>query len=104
MVLHHQVKQAILLAEIEQFEDMGVIERRNRLRLALEPSEKVGIVGKLGIDDLDRHVTIDSRLPRLVDRCHPSLAQQVADLVLPKSTPCEYRHVISPFGQRSLAA
>ena len=43
--LHDGVGDAVLVAEVVNREDVGMRERRDGLRLALEPGERVGIGG-----------------------------------------------------------
>ena len=56
-------------------------ERRDRLRLALEAGQRVGIGGDGLREDLDRDVAVELRVPRAVDLSHPARAQRREDLV-----------------------
>ncbi len=79
--LHDGVRDAVLVAEIVDRQDVLMGERRDRLRLALEPGERVGI-GRDGLrEDLDRDLPIELPIPRPVDLPHPARAQWREDLV-----------------------
>ncbi len=56
---------------------MGVIERGERLRLALEPRQAVGIRGEELRQDLDRHLPIELRVARPIDLPHPAGAKRI---------------------------
>ncbi len=43
--LHDGVRDAVLVAEVVNREDVGMRERRDRLRLALEPRQRVRVRG-----------------------------------------------------------
>jgi hypothetical protein len=46
----------------------------DELRFGLEAADKIGLVGVLGQDDLDRHFAVDDRLVGAVDRSECALA------------------------------
>jgi len=56
-------------------------ERRDRLRLALEPGQRVGIGRNRRREDLDRNVAVELSIPRPVDLPHSTRAQRREDLV-----------------------
>ena len=56
-------------------------QRRDRLRFALEPRERVGIGGDGLGQDLDRDVAIELPVPRPVHLPHPARAERREDLV-----------------------
>ena len=60
---------------------MGVIERGERLRLALEPRQAVGIRGEDLRQDLDRHLPIELRVARPLDLPHPACSERAEDFV-----------------------
>ena len=65
-------------------------QRRDRLRLALEPGQRVGIGGDGLREDLDRDVPVQLRVPRPVDLPHPARAERREDLVGAETRPgCE---------------
>ena len=56
-------------------DDVRVIERRHRLRLALEPSERVGLGRQPLRQDLDGNVAIEAQVMGLVDDAHAALTE-----------------------------
>src|SRR6266700_8155429 len=52
----------------------------------IEPFGKTGLAGSLWRQNLQRHETIECRLPRLINRTHPALADERQDLKLRKHT------------------
>ena len=70
--LHDGIGDAVLRSEVEDREDVRMGKRRDRLRFALEPRERVGI-GRDGLgQNLDRDVSIELLVPRPVDLAHPA--------------------------------
>jgi hypothetical protein len=61
--------------------DVGVIERRQRLRFAGEPSKPVGITGEGLGQDLQRDVAIELRVAGTVHLAHPAGAEGGENLV-----------------------
>ena len=79
--LHDGVRDALVRSEVEDREDVRMGERRDRLRLALEPGQRVGI-GRDGLrEDLDRDVPVQLLIPCPVHLPHPARAQRREDLV-----------------------
>ena len=66
--------------QAENGRDVGVVERGQQLRFALEAGHPLRVGGELGGEDLDRHLTVDHRivaeepltLQELGDRYHIS--------------------------------
>jgi hypothetical protein len=58
-----------------------VRERGHRLRLPLEPRERVGIGGDAFGEDLDRHLAVQARVARAVDLAHAAGAEGSQNLV-----------------------
>ena len=70
-----------MLADAEDRHDVGMVQLRDGLRLALEPLEALGI--ELGmVDRLDGDVPPERLLDRLVDDPHPAPAQFAEDAKL----------------------
>ena len=70
--LHDGVGDPVLVSEVVDREDVLMGEGRDRLRLALEPGQRVGIrCDGLG-QDLDRDVAIQLLVPRPIDLPHPA--------------------------------
>ena len=79
--LHDGVGDAVLRSEVEDRQDVRMRERRDGLRLALEPGERVRIGGDGLREDLDRDVPVELPVPRPVDLAHPARAERREDLV-----------------------
>jgi hypothetical protein len=61
--------------------DVGVVERRQRLRFAHETRPATGIVLLYGAKNLQRYITVQFRVARAIDFAHATNAQQRDDLV-----------------------
>ena len=72
---------AVLVAVVEDGEDVRVRQRRDRARLALEARQRVGVTRGVGKEDFDGDVAAQARIAAAVDRTHPSFAEQRKDLV-----------------------
>ena len=75
------IRRAIVLAKIMNRQDVGMIERRNRLRLLLEPQHPLRIARKRRRQHLHRHVAIEPRIPRPIHLAHAARACWCHDLV-----------------------
>ena len=79
--LRHHEEPIALLAGVVDRDDVGVRERRHRLRLGLEAGERVGVIGEVLGQDLDRHVALEAGIAGAVDLPHPAGAERRDDLV-----------------------
>ena len=61
--------------------DVRVIQRGERLRLAREAGEAIGIGSERLRQDLDRDVAIEPRVARAIDLAHAAGAEQRDDFV-----------------------
>ena len=59
----------------------GMIQRRERLRFALEAGEPLGVAGERVGQDLDRDVAIQLRVARAIDLAHAAGPKGGEDLV-----------------------
>jgi hypothetical protein len=66
--------------------DVRMIERGERLGLALESGEPIGIGGERVGQDLDRHVAIQLRVAGFVDLAHAAGADSAGDFVRTKTS------------------
>ena len=79
--LHDRVSDAVLVSEVMDREDVRMRKRRDRLRLALEPCECVGI-GSNGLrQNLDRDIPIELPVPRPIHLAHSPGSERGEDLV-----------------------
>ena len=58
-----------------------MIQRRERLRLALEPRQALGVRGERVGQDLDRDLAAERRVRRPIDLPHPAFADLRGDFV-----------------------
>ncbi len=79
--LHHQ---GVRLAAVD-LRDVRVVQRRERLRLAREPGEPLGILREEIREDLDRDVAIELCVPGAVDLTHAACPESSDDLVRAES-------------------
>ncbi len=90
--LRHEVRSAIMGADIVDGEDVGVIEHPGGARLLLEVSQAVLVRREGGGEHLDRHVPAEPRVPGAIDFAHPAGAQKCADLVRAQASARRQRH------------
>jgi hypothetical protein len=75
--LHHQVcGPGLGRAEIRDAHAVGVVEPRRAGGLAFEPLANRRIAAELRMQDLDRHVALESDVVAFEDRPHPSRSEQ----------------------------
>ena len=79
--LHHGVGDPPLGTEVEDGQDVRMRERRDRFRLALEPSQRVDISCDRLREYLDCDVPVQLPVPRPVDLPHATGAQRRKDLI-----------------------
>ena len=73
--------QAPALADLENRDNVGVVELRDRLGLVLEP-ETFALGGEPArLDHLERHGAVELALVRSIDHTHPAPAQLLLDRV-----------------------
>ena len=63
--------------------NVGMIQRGERFRFALEPGEPLGVVHERFGQDLDRNVSIELRVARTIDFAHPAHADLDGHLIRP---------------------
>jgi hypothetical protein len=71
-------------ADVEHRQDVRVIERRHRPRLALEPQQPLGVARHRLRQHLDRHLAPEPRVASPVHLPHPPGPQQAENLVRPQ--------------------
>ena len=79
--LQREERLALVLADLVDLHDVGMLQARDGLRLGLEAGQvrRAGVAARQ--DHLQRHQPIQLRLPRLVDHAHAAAAQLAEDLV-----------------------
>jgi len=69
--LEHEGKRAIRLFHPKNRTDVGMVERRQHARFALEAGASIGIADKGGRQDLDRDVAPEPRVAGAIDLAIP---------------------------------
>ena len=75
------VRGAVHLADVVDGGDVRVVQDAGGLRLLLEPSEAIAVLGEGGGKHLHRDVAAEARVLRAVDLSHPAGADLAEDLV-----------------------
>jgi hypothetical protein len=78
---HHEGVQAGRLLDRIDRRDVGVIERRERLRLALESRHALRVVGERVRQDLDRHLAAQDGVGCSIHLAHAAFTDQRGDFV-----------------------
>ncbi len=107
--LQHQRLRAAAVFETVDAADVGMTERGQHLRFALETGEPLGIVRERFWQDLQRDVTTELRIPRAIHLAHATLANRGQDFV--RTYTCarsqchqggrDYRHIYTSTAVRS---
>ena len=64
--------RAVVLARVDDRDDVRVVELGDRARLAAEALELVGVARDLAVHELDRDRALEHRVEGAVDRRHPA--------------------------------
>jgi hypothetical protein len=94
-VLHRQVVAVLVLVEVEDVDDVGVVELGGHPGLGDEHLDEAWVVGQRRPDALDDHLLLEPlRPPRLreEDLCHPGLGELPADDVTTNRSSGRERH------------
>ena len=79
--LHGVIADAVLLAVIEDADDVGVVQPRSRPASAWNRRRYFGSARNRGVHDLERHPALERLVLGLVDDAHPSAADPAEDRV-----------------------
>ncbi len=90
--LGDEVGGAVVGADVEEGEDVGVVEGAGEAGLLLEAAEAVGVLAVLGGEDLDGDVAVEAGVAGAVDLAHPAGPDRAPDLVRPQPRPGRERH------------
>ena len=77
--LHGEEERVVVLAEVVDLDDPGMLQRREQPRLAEEAVPAVLVLRRGAGDDLEGHVAPERRLLGAVDGPHPAGAEHLAD-------------------------
>jgi hypothetical protein len=73
-VLEDDVRPVLVLARVDDADDVRVRELRDGSRLPAEALELVGVARHLPVQELDRHAALEVDVEGPIDRRHPSRA------------------------------
>jgi len=82
--VHHDEEQRAFLTKVVDLDDARVVEARGGACFLEEALAEVGLVGHMGVHNLDGDVTLQGDVASLEDCTHASLTQEVRDLVAAK--------------------
>ena len=86
-ILHGDKRLAVLLANVVNGADVGMVQRGSRLRLALEAAERLRILGHFIGQKLERDEAVQPRVLGLIDHTHAAAAQLVDNAVMRNGLP-----------------
>jgi hypothetical protein len=78
---------AVLFADVVESGYIGMAQRGDRLRLAMERRSRLGRFKQLAGEKLERHKPVQSPVPRLVYTPHASLADETEEFVVRSALP-----------------
>ena len=81
-ILHGDKRLAILLANVVDGADVGMVQRGSGLGLALKAAERRGILGHFIGQKLERDKAMQPRVFRFVNHTHPAAAQLLDNAVV----------------------
>jgi len=88
--LHDQIIDSVLMTDVVERADVGVVERRDRLRLALEAVAELRVLRELGGKDFDRDAAIESGITRAIHLAHATGSDRRDDFIW--AEPCTGRN------------
>ena len=91
--LRDDERRPVVLADLIDGEDVGMIERCGRLRFLFEAAKTFFVMRKGYRQDFDRDVAPERRLPRAIHFAHPASAKQRDDFVGPQPDTWRQLHV-----------
>ena len=80
--LYHQESVAILLANVMNGADIGMVQSGRRLRFPLESSQRVGIARQLFRKEFQGNEAMQTRVFGLVDHAHSTATESLVDTVV----------------------
>ena len=81
-ILHGDERFSVLFADVVNRADVGVIQCRCGLRLALESGQRLRVAGNLLRQELQRDKAVKARVLRFVDHAHTTAAEFLDDAVV----------------------
>ena len=80
--LHHEEPLAVVLADVEERADVGVIQRRGDACLALEAFDRLRIARQLRREEFDGNLPAEPRVLGAIDHSHAAAAEFFDDAVV----------------------
>ena len=80
-VLHHQIVDSILMADVEERADVRMIQAGDGARFAIEALAQVRAIGQVRGQDFDRDGAVEPRVASFIDLAHAARADRGEDLV-----------------------
>ena len=80
-ILHHQEISSVLLADVVEDADVGMIQAGDGARFAVEPLAQSGSIGKVIGKDFDGNDALQAGIPGAVHLAHPARANCREDFV-----------------------
>jgi hypothetical protein len=80
--LHHKKGMAILLPDLMNGADIGMVERRSRLRLTLKPRQSLRVSNNVIGQKLQGDKTVQGNVLGLVDNAHAAAPKLLDDTVV----------------------
>src|SRR5260370_40116950 len=81
-ILHRQKRPPVLLADVVDGANVGVVQRRGCQRFPPKTLQGTRIVYQIVRQEFQRDITLKSQIPRLVYNPHPSAAEFLDDSVM----------------------
>src|SRR6185436_18727395 len=81
-ILHGDERAAVLLADVVDRADVGMVERRGGPGFTLKAAQGLGITRQIAGDELERHRTVQARIFGFVHHAHPAAAELLEDAVV----------------------
>ena len=82
--LHDDIERAVLIAPVEDLDNIGMIQLGDDLRLSLKPLNQLLVPGQRGRQHLNRHLAVQRGLHAAVDHRHAAFADLLHSLVVPE--------------------
>ncbi len=80
--LHHEEPLAVVLADVEERADVGVVQRRGDACLALEAFDRLRIARQLRREEFDGNLPAEPRVLGAIDHSHAAAAEFFDDAVV----------------------
>lgn len=89
-----EIRRAILLADVIDAENVGMIERGDGTRFLLEAAQAVGITGERRGENLERDVAAETRIARAIDLAHSPGPERSKNFIRPEKRSSTERHPV----------